>query len=133
MKSIRVSLIVYFLSLLLLGLGGVSVLAYRTTAENLRDKEINGKHFLEADFEDNERQLRDEFDRKIHRNARLMVDTLRRPPYPWEFVSSAWHCKQSKRGFRASRRTWKTRRVRWAWDPPPRSRTCMRPSCVPAW
>jgi len=45
MKSIRVSLIVYFLSLLLLGLSGVSVLAYRTTAENLRDKEHNGRLF----------------------------------------------------------------------------------------
>src|SRR6266404_535799 len=101
MKSIRVSLIVYFLSLLLLGLGGVSVLAYRTTAENLRDKEHNGRLFLDADYHDTERDLRAEYDRKIHRHARLLIDTLSRPPNPWERVLSGWHKKMPLPGFPA--------------------------------
>lgn len=101
MKSIRVSLIVYFLSLLLLGLGGVSVLAYRTTAENLRDKEHNGRLFLDAEHEDTEHRLREEFDRKIHRNAKRFIDNLGRPLNLLERAAKELHRMTPFNGFSA--------------------------------
>src|SRR5262245_5297928 len=39
MRSIRLSLVVYFLVLLALALGAVSALVYRTTEQGLRDKQ----------------------------------------------------------------------------------------------
>ena len=100
MKSIRVSLIVYFLSLLLLGLGGVSVLAYRTTADNLHNKEHNGRLFLDADYEDSRTSTcaKNSIARSIA--TRLLIDHLSRPPYPWERVSTAWHRNMPMLGFR---------------------------------
>ncbi len=83
MKSIRVSLIVYFLSLLLLGLGGVSVLAYRTAADTLRAKEANGRVILELEFESREQDLRKELDDAILRKAKQVILRQSKPPYRW--------------------------------------------------
>lgn len=79
MKSIRVSLIVYFLALLLLGLGGVSLLAYRTAASTLDDKEANGRLLIETEFQAREKEAREEFDASLLRKARQVVSRQSRP------------------------------------------------------
>ena len=83
MKSIRVSLIVYFLSLLLVGLGGVSWLAYRTAADTLRTKEASGRMILEREFETREQDLRAELDHTILRKAKQVIAQQSKPPYRW--------------------------------------------------
>ncbi len=52
MRSIRLSLIVYFLVLLALALGGVSWFVYRTTAQTLREKEVSSRNLIEARYLD---------------------------------------------------------------------------------
>jgi len=79
MKSIRVSLIVYFLALLLLGLGGVSVLAYRTTAITLHDKEVSGKHYLETEYQARERDLHEELDHQLLKKATHVIKRMNQP------------------------------------------------------
>jgi heavy metal sensor kinase len=91
MKSIRVSLIVYFLSLLLVGLGGVSVLAYRTTAETLRDKEDNARRYLKSHYDGREEDLHKDLDEAIHRRAKILIANLNRQPSYWEQFSSSWN------------------------------------------
>src|SRR5256885_1999240 len=80
MKSIRVSLIVYFLALLLLGLGGVSLLAYRTTSDTMRDKEVSGKHYLETEYQTRERDLHEELDDQIRKKANYVIKRMNQPP-----------------------------------------------------
>src|SRR5262249_33630848 len=52
MRSIRLSLMVYFLALLGVALGAVSLLVYRTTRETLLAKQANTERRLEAEFKD---------------------------------------------------------------------------------
>ncbi|MEI7686242.1 MAG: hypothetical protein WCL32_14555, partial [Planctomycetota bacterium] len=79
MKSIRVSLIVYFLALLVVSLGGVSLLAYRTAAQTLREKESNSQRLLDAEFQTRELDLRTDFDNALLRKAKLVVARQSRP------------------------------------------------------
>lgn len=79
MKSIRVSLIVYVLALLVLSLGGVSLLAYRTAAQTLQEKEVNSHRLLEAEFQTREQDMRAEFDSTLLRKAKLVIARQSRP------------------------------------------------------
>lgn len=79
MKSIRVSLIVYFLSLLVLGLGGVSVLAYRTAAETLADKEVSGREQVMSEYRARAKDLEEELDSAMVQKANKVVNRLSRP------------------------------------------------------
>src|SRR5436190_19508778 len=79
MKSIRVSLIVYFLVLMLLGLGGVSLLAYHSVAESSHDKNANDKHHLQIEFQGREQDIRKDFDEQLVNKARKVAGQLSWP------------------------------------------------------
>jgi heavy metal sensor kinase len=73
MKSIRLSLIVYFLVLLTAALGAVSWFSYRTTAESLRERQRDAQKMIEAQYETREKAARNELDREILRQARALA------------------------------------------------------------
>lgn len=79
MKSIRVSLIVYVLVLLLVSLGGVTMLAYRVAAETLDEKEAESRRIIEAECEEREKELRHDLDRSLARKAKLVAARQGRP------------------------------------------------------
>lgn len=79
MKSIRVSLIVYFLSLLVLGLGGVSLLAYRSAADTLHDKEVSNRSHLESEYLTRAQDLNADFDAHLLNKARKLLNRVNRP------------------------------------------------------
>ena len=51
MRSIRLSLIVYFLVLLTAALGAVSWFSYRTTSQSLRERQHDSQKMIEAQCE----------------------------------------------------------------------------------
>ena len=65
MKSIRLSLILYFLLLLAVALGGVSWLSYESTAQALLDKEVSTKKLWEAKFRQDCKEAHESFDRDL--------------------------------------------------------------------
>jgi heavy metal sensor kinase len=73
MKSIRLSILVYFLVLLAVALGAVSVLAYQTGLGFLEAKEAVRKQMLEEKFEEAQRTERDSFDRFLRNQARQLA------------------------------------------------------------
>ena len=82
MKSIRASLIVYFWLLLALGLGTASVLAYRTAADSLREKQEVNRQLLQTQFHDREQESRNRFDERLLNQASYaatLVDVSPRP------------------------------------------------------
>jgi signal transduction histidine kinase len=80
MRSIRVSLIAYFLALLVLGLGGVCLLTYRIAAATIRDKEESNKQLLETEVRDRSKEIRDRLDQELLRKANLVIARHHRPP-----------------------------------------------------
>jgi signal transduction histidine kinase len=79
MRSIRLSLVLYFFTLLAIGLGGVSLLAYRTAAATLSDKEVSARRLTEREFHDRVEELRKEVDDYLRRKAKLVVSKHGRP------------------------------------------------------
>jgi signal transduction histidine kinase len=69
MKSIRASLIAYFWLLLALGLGTASVLAYRTAADSLREKQAVNRQLLQTQFHDRELEEKNRFDERLFTKA----------------------------------------------------------------
>src|SRR5262249_16878375 len=65
MKSIRLSLILYFLVLLVLALGAVLGLLYQTTSQTLAEKDRNAFKFLEAENENRCNALIEDFNTKL--------------------------------------------------------------------
>lgn len=100
MKSIRLSLIVYFLVLIALALGGVSALAYRTTAKTLHDKQISTEDLISAQFKTRCQDARDVLDRRLQRRALYLASHARRVPIPKEtfFVVSGAASMSSPHG-----------------------------------
>ena len=80
MRSIRVSLIGYFLALLVLGLGGVCLLTYRIAAATIHDKEESSKRLLEAEVRDRSKEIREGLDQELLRKAKLVIARHHRPP-----------------------------------------------------
>jgi signal transduction histidine kinase len=74
MRSIRLSLIVYFLVLLTAALGAVSWFSYRTTSQSLRKRQLDSQKMIEAQCETNCDALRADLDRRILRQALTMVN-----------------------------------------------------------
>ena len=74
MKSIRLSLIVYFLVLLTGALGAVSWFSYRTTAQSLRARQHDAHKMIESQCEVSAEALRGDLDRRILRQAHTMVN-----------------------------------------------------------
>lgn len=73
MRSIRLSLIVYFLVLLALALGGVSWFVYRTTAQTLREKEDSTRDLIEAKFAFQAAEVRNALDNHLLRQAQNLA------------------------------------------------------------
>jgi heavy metal sensor kinase len=74
MKSIRLSLIVYFLVLLTGALGAVSWFAYRTTEQALVERQGDSHQRIEAQYEASCQALRADLDRRILQQAHMMVN-----------------------------------------------------------
>ena len=79
MKSIRLSLIVYFLVLLAVALGAVSFLLYRTTAQAMQEKQAINRQLLgeryKAEKEEERRKLKDE----LYSHARTIATLAQSP------------------------------------------------------
>src|SRR5437764_55469 len=73
MRSIRLSLTVYFFALLVLGLGGVSALTYQTTAITLYEKEASDRSLIDNEIRERRKEARDDFDQHLRERARLFL------------------------------------------------------------
>jgi len=72
-KSIRLSLIVYFLGLLALAQGGVSLFVYQTSEATLRSKERSTRALLQARYENQCQTVHEEFDSRLLRRAQTLA------------------------------------------------------------
>src|SRR3954447_5452250 len=77
MRSIRLSLIVYFLLLLTAALGAVSWTSYRTTAQALRERKRDSQKIIEAQYQSRVQGAQADLDRRILRQAQLMASMTR--------------------------------------------------------
>ena len=77
MKSIRHTLIVYFLVLLTGALGAVSWFSYRTTAHSLRDRQSDSQKMIQAQCETQIQGLRADLDRRLLREAQRLAGQAR--------------------------------------------------------
>lgn len=77
MRSIRLSLIVYFLVLLALAMSGVTWFAYQTTAQALRGKLDSTKELLQSQYKEQKQQIVKTFDMRIWRKAQLLARIAR--------------------------------------------------------
>ena len=73
MRSIRLSLVVYFLVLLAGALGAASWLAYRTSEETLSEKKEATRKLIEAQYEENCRQERARLDDQLLTQAQSLA------------------------------------------------------------
>jgi heavy metal sensor kinase len=93
MKSIRLSLVCYFLVLLTAALGAVCWLAYRTTAAALDERRQGSRHLVESQYHAHREEVNASLDRKLLRQAQIAA-TMARPPvhiealYPFGAVTA---------------------------------------------
>jgi heavy metal sensor kinase len=100
MKSIRLSLVCYFLALLAAALGAVCWLAYRTATAALDERRQGSRHLVEAQYRAHCEEVSAGLDRRLLRQAQIAA-TMARPPihiealYPFgaltAFCTSAPH------------------------------------------
>lgn len=74
MRSIRLSLIVYFLVLVTVALAAVSWLSYQMAERSLRDRQRDSEARIRAQFEVTKLQLYDDVDRRLYRQAHVLVN-----------------------------------------------------------
>jgi heavy metal sensor kinase len=77
MRSIRLSLIGYFLALLALALGGVSWFAYQTTARALLGKQTSTASLIQAQYETRRDEMKTALDRHISEQAKILARKAR--------------------------------------------------------
>ena len=73
MKSIRLSLIVYFLLLVAGALTAVSLLVYQVTARVLSEKQATNKQLLQTQYEQNSKEIRAKTDNDLLAQARFGI------------------------------------------------------------
>ena len=73
MKSIRLSLLVYFLGLLALALGATSLLAYRTTHQTLLAKKQATTKLICAQYQERCRKEEEKFNTGLHDQAKTLA------------------------------------------------------------
>src|SRR5262249_38658129 len=73
MKSIRISLILYFLLLLAGALGAVSFLVYRTTAQALEAKQETNKQLLKTQYDDRRQEEMRQLDKELLDQAQTLA------------------------------------------------------------
>ncbi len=76
MKSIRLSLILYFFLLLAVALGGVSLFGYQSTQQALLAKEINTKKLWETQYENSCKAARADFDKELVTRAKALAGKI---------------------------------------------------------
>src|SRR5690349_1648073 len=82
MKSIRLSLLVYFLGLLTLALGAVSFLVYRSSKQTLAEKNVATRKLIERQYEDLCAKERARLDVQLLADARRWLDQRHLQPDP---------------------------------------------------
>src|SRR5579885_2075936 len=82
MKSIRVSLIIYFLALVVLTLGAVLGLLYQNTLRTLEEKQATTEALLQKEHESRCRSVRDQFDREILHRAQNLANFVQYQSVP---------------------------------------------------
>ncbi len=87
MKSIRLSLIVYFLALIALALGGVSALSYQTASQTLQDKQASTENLIRTQFDAQCQQARAVLDNRLLRQAQRLASKVRFVPMPSQTLS----------------------------------------------
>src|SRR6266571_246931 len=73
MRSIRLSLLVYFLGLLGLALGTVSLLVYRTTQQRLEEHKKNAEGLLKAQYDDRSAKEKARLDAELNNDAHILA------------------------------------------------------------
>jgi signal transduction histidine kinase len=84
-KSIRLSLLLYFLALLGLALSAVFTLVYQTTAKTLMDKQASTANLVWTQYNDHVRESRATLDQRVFRQAMLLVSKSRTRQPSYEF------------------------------------------------
>jgi heavy metal sensor kinase len=84
MKSIRLSLLFYLLALIGLALGGVSTLVYQITGNTLLDKQVSTANLVRAQCEAQCEILSDNLDRRLFRQAWLLIHKARTRPLKYD-------------------------------------------------
>src|SRR5262249_58489361 len=77
MRSIRLSLVVYFLGLLTVALGVASVLVYRTAQRSLAEKEEAARKLIELRYKEREDQKRKQLDDRLLAQAQSLARRVR--------------------------------------------------------
>src|SRR5262245_51555423 len=83
MRSIRLSLIVYFLIPMALALGAVSAFVYFTTAQTVAAKQRSTQELLLAQYEQRCREERSKLDDALLHQARFLAGTLAQAQPQW--------------------------------------------------
>src|SRR5437764_869095 len=83
MKSIRLSLVVYFLVLLAAALGTVFTLVYGTAAAALNERRHGSQRLVEAQYQAQCQELRAGLDDRLRRQAQTVARAAR-PPLHFE-------------------------------------------------
>src|SRR5689334_17858943 len=76
MKSIRLSLIVYFLLLLAVALGTASVLVFRTAADSLREKQETNRQLLRKQYDELKEKEIEKFNEELLRLATVVAQSV---------------------------------------------------------
>ena len=85
MKSIRLSLVAYFLLLLSAALGAVSWLVYQTTARTLREKEQSTAKLVEANCTADIKTAKEAFNQLLLAKAKEIAVLTKEPSQHLEF------------------------------------------------
>src|SRR5882762_360656 len=95
MRSIRLSLVVYFLLLMSVALGVIGWLAYQATARTLRDKEEATRGLLIDRYQNSHREIGEQYDRSIEQRAHTLARLAEQQPRElvWrELAPVGWAC-----------------------------------------
>ena len=77
MKSIRLSLIVYFLVLITGALGAISAVVYHTTARTLQERQAEARNLVAAQFADRRDEVYAALDKRVLRQAQTLATMAR--------------------------------------------------------
>ena len=109
MKSIRLSLLVYFLLLLTAALSAVSWFSYQTTAQSLRQRKLDAEKMIVAQYDARCKARSAELDRQILRQARAIASMPLLPVHHEPIFAAMTVCEAivpQGRSARASVRLW---------------------------
>jgi heavy metal sensor kinase len=125
MRSIRLSLTVYFLVLLAVALGTASVLAYRTTKQTLLDKEQAAQELLQARYEKERRKEEEQLDKTLFQQARTVAQFIQFQQDWSRWAQKDWFRFEQ---FRRSADRWQDDQVRFRHQAVELFSTAMKPN-----